>query len=834
MSSERRRDPRLFLPTRLLAWGLAEILCLLGNLAPGGLAVRLWGWAVRLNPHQQVAATNRALALLERGDPGAGRAFETVLEQLENPRDTSASDLYLSRAAGNAARRIAARLLWGTSATPLHRQHDANLRQACVRLAADHFRRWLEAGDPPAASRCLAAWRSLAGDRLEVRWASAELAWRNGEPREVGALVEQGRFLSPIDTIRWAERSLDAGELDLARGSLGWARRFVPGIPRLWALLGSLAWRQGERREALASWERALALEPQDLETFFGRLEAERGEPVAEVAAGAVSLEIEVPEEIPLGGEAPLSCRLTDARGSGWTLVVLPPAGWGIVPRSPEIPFDDQGAAATVLDAHRPHRVRGEAWPLVLVALGPEGAVVQRRAVRVPDPEPGRVLVTVTEDHEIHEERGTLPPSMLRRLLVEKSAFAADLGVPWTHMVETGSVLAMPQAAEERGEEWRDLGAAIRRHLAEQVAAGHDLQPHLHAFNDPAYGHFPYRLEAAGWRPSLRFLLTAAERRGDWASACPPPSRQAAGDPPDGTFDRLASVERAVAQLEEVGRLGSPDYRAVLWRSGLLEYGDSAADRAWSAVALRRAGLLADSDLPKPGSPLHRAVRPAFAAGWEQPFTPHQAGGPLLQLPIVANVEGDYLMGRRLLARRAVASVGDLRRADGTVRPGVHLFTLLTHDKFFNARRGRDEFRLDPEYGDWPVVRHHLKAWKTAGATFVTAGCGVEAVVDDGAWRPVPRLGEETFLEPGAATRVRYRLRLLGRDIPVTESTPHHVLVPIPCSLRSRVTEVHVEQDGEALAPEVEEGGAAFWLRLSSKSPLFCTFSLSKPIDPRR
>lgn len=83
--SGRSRAPRTFLPTRLLSWDLAEILCLAGNLAPGRLAVPLWGWSVRLNRHQEVAAMKRALALLESGGAGAWKAFETVLEQLENP-----------------------------------------------------------------------------------------------------------------------------------------------------------------------------------------------------------------------------------------------------------------------------------------------------------------------------------------------------------------------------------------------------------------------------------------------------------------------------------------------------------------------------------------------------------------------------------------------------------------------------------------------------------------------------------------------------------------------------------------------------------------------------
>src|SRR5581483_2939665 len=49
------------------------------------------------------------------------------------------------------------------------------------------------------------------------------------------------------------------------------------------------------------------------------------------------------------------------------------------------------------------------------------------------------------------------------------------------------------------------------------------------------------------------------------------------------------SAERTVTALESIGRLADPDYRPVLWRSGLLEYGESEADRAWSAVAPGRA-----------------------------------------------------------------------------------------------------------------------------------------------------------------------------------------------------------------------------------------------------
>src|SRR5581483_2939664 len=65
----------------------------------------------------------------------------------------------------------------------------------------------------------------------------------------------------------------------------------------------------------------------------------------------------------------------------------------------------------------------------------------------------------------------------------------------------------------------------------------------------------------------------------------------------------------------------------------------------------RRAGLLADSDVAKPGSPVAGAVAPAFMANWLTPFVP-DAGGSILQLPVVANLEGDYLMDSGLLRRR--------------------------------------------------------------------------------------------------------------------------------------------------------------------------------------
>jgi hypothetical protein len=636
-------------------------------------------------------------------------------------------------------------------------------------------------------------------------------------------LIAAGSFVSPLDSLTWAARFLDMGDVESSALCLGWADRWLPDHPETWRLRARIAASRGDRDAALRCWDRALALMPEDVETYLARLAASgTSEPVMAPAAG-VRLLVNAPNRIPLGDGAAVSCTLQGCNDcSAWTLHILPPAGWGIVPGRQATGFSVEGRADAELRAMRPDRIRGAAWPVTFLATGPGGHVVSRAAISVPDHRAGRVLVTVTEDHEIHEERGTLDPDMLRRLLVEKSRLAAALGVPWTHVVEAGSVLGLPAHAGSGApaDPWAALARDIQLHLAEQVACGHDIQPHLHIFNDPASEGFPYSVSSAGWHPSRQFLLTTPERRGAWASASPPP-----GEP--GAPDRLKSVERAVAQVEQVGHLGDPDYRPVVWRSGLLDFGYTPEDRAWSSVALRHAGLWADSDVPKPGNPFGGVVPPAFMASLDAPFEP-QPGAALLQLPVVANLEGDYVMGPRLLARRARRCVKAVQHADGQLRPGTHLFTLLTHDKFINARRGRDEFDADLDHGDWAVIRRHIAAWQGLGATFVTAREGVKAVLDELAWSSVPWLAGETFvLRQDGRHEVLYTVTALGQGIPVSPLFPRHLLITVPPFLRGMVDCVHVQQDGVKL-PVEWQASHCFWVVSSSGQPLECTFTLAR------
>ncbi|HEY6328541.1 MAG TPA: hypothetical protein VI756_04320, partial [Blastocatellia bacterium] len=743
----------------LTRYVVAECLYVLGNLAPSRVSPILWSAALHFNPQHYAAALNRAVA--HANDSARGWSlFLDAIDRIRNPRNVSASDLFLTWIPGIFVRGLIARIMQGPAARlDLQASCDNSLISRSIELAKTHLRVALTGKDSTRAKAALGILKSLQCDDLQTRWHEVELHWMVGDKAATlelaYELVSCGRFTSPTQPLVWAARFIESGELDLADCCLGWACKWVPEESGLWQLLARAANCRGLSEEARKYALRALSLNPQDLGAFLilrsiadgGELPKQRQD---------LKLTVTAPSELALGASCTVGCRI-DAATTDYALFVLPPAGWAVMPEQACFRFDSTGVTEVPLRANRPDRINGGPWRVMFVALCPEGYAVAHSDISVPDPAPGKFLVTITEDHEIHEERGAIPASTLARLLVAKSRFASSLGIPWAHMVETGSALALLEWAAATGNsEWADLHEAAVSHLAEEVAAGNDIQVHLHAFNDPAYAHFPYKVDGCDLKPSLRFLLTSPEARRDWASACPSPASDGAETGPG--LNRLQSVLKAVGQVESVGRLGDPDYRAVLWRSGLLDFGASDEERAWSSVALRRAGLLAASDVPKPGSPLSYDIGPAHWANWSRPFD-RCPGGQLLQLPIAANVEGDYLMGPDLLIRRARKIARLLRTRDGGIKPGVHLYTLLTHDKFINARLGGDEFRLDSDYGDWPQIRNHVEAWKSAGASIVTARNGVRAVIDDSAHRLTAWLDQETFIlsqhDPWA---VRYRL----------------------------------------------------------------------------
>jgi hypothetical protein len=791
---------RAFLFRRLTRYVIAESLNVLGNFAPSSVAVQLWRGTLALNPHHVAAALNRASVLFQQNKPNAWQAFQDALTAIRNPQSTSASDLALTWVPGRLGRKLAQRMLWGRLISDSMLEADDQAKQkGLIGLARQHFERCMRDGDWERAQDALDVLRSVQGDTLALHWAQAELFWASGHPTEtvtiICDLVTQEKFVSPLDPIRWAERCLNTNELDLAAKCLECAQRWTPEQSSVWQLCGQLALVQGDSVRAKLFFERAHAQNPEDVSVFLKCLGIYQGVLLQN------KIQVTALPSMDLGSTVEIECAI-ESTHRGWTIHCLPSKGWGTVAELPTQSTDEMGKCVFRISAHRPHRVYGKPWRLTFVAVREQNYSVAQIDIEVPDNQPGRLLVLCTEDHEIWEERGGLSIEQLQKLFVEKSRFASSQFYPWTHMVEAGSTLAMTEWAAQQDSTWGGLRDAAREHLIAQVKEGNDIQPHWHAFNNPHSPDFPYHLASNGWAPNDKFLLTAEECRRDFVRAYSPQ-------------ERIFQVADVVAQVENLGRQGDPNYRAVLWRTGQLEFGDDANDRAWSAVALLRAGIVADTDL--------RDTAPAFFASAHDPFVP-SVDGVLVQLPIWGNLEGNYFNDANALKRRVQNTIAPLRNNQGAIRPGVYLFTLLTHDKFVNARRGGDEFRLDAEYGDWATIRAHLDTWRNHGAKFVTAREGIAELLDDSALRLSAWLSEETRINE---RMLRYTLRLLGKDIPVSREYSHPVLVTIPPSFRARIEQIRVEQDGNSLPIDVSNTGY-FWLSVSRRdAPIYCYFDLS-------
>lgn len=780
---------RAFLMQSVLRYMVGEILFLCAERLPfARLKLVFLQFVLALNPMHIPAALERAQMLAARRDPAAVKAFEHAQGLIENRARVSASDLALTRVPERVVRRFT-------------RREDAVAQQArwqamYLNLAQTHL-----AQGKQEPTRRQEQKKRDASDATAEPWSRVESAWLQGRVddafRLAAPLCARGDFVSPLDAVTWAERALGHERFELAEQCLQWAQAWTPERAGVWKLRAALASVRGERAGSASYLERAACLNPEDVTIFLAGQNLGRAEPLRPSATA--NLRVKAPLSLAQDGVVQAECVVENASGV-WNIHVLSPAGWGIAAMPRTQPMDAQQRAVVFIRACRPDRVRGAPWTVTFVATNHSEYLVACVQIAVADATRGKILLVVTEDHELWEERGVMTRGDIDRLLVEKSKFAADRFAPWTHMVEVGSALALLDWSAKHDAAWIDTRDRVREHLTAQVQGGNDIQPHLHAFNLPSSPEFPYHLTGEGIAADKQFLLTPEEKRRDFARAYPP-------------CERIAAVADAVARLERLAHAADPTYRAVVWRSGQLEFGETDAERAWSSIALLRAGLIADSDVPKKTFALQALPRPAFFAAIEKPFEPH-AGGELVQLPVTGNLEGDFLSDARTLRETAKRTGKALQNI-----PGVHVITLLTHDKFINARRGGDEFRLDANYNEWETIRAHLDAWQDVGAERVLARHALQALLDDRAWRLTAWLTDETWL---AETRVRYTIQLLGQGIPVSDEYPQWVLVTIPPFLRTKVARICVWQ-GDCQVTRERNSASDFWLRICARTPtLYC------------
>jgi tetratricopeptide (TPR) repeat protein len=635
--------------------------------------------------------------------------------------------------------------------------------------------------------------------------------------------------------VQVASAARSAGRVDTARALLESARRLDPGCAAVWRELGRLALSDGEPAQARACLERGLSLDPTDVATRVALGEAWKGadanraqetflralerDPECDAALlGLESLEGNgTARELRLSlGAAPLrlargdrfevDVRVSVLGGTG-ALYVLEPFGMGLASAPRGRMALQAGEHRLTLRVHvlRPDAVNGgRPWPLCLALCAGERIARAKLAVEVPDEEPGCMYYVITEDHELYDEREETGPQAARTTLVEKSRLAERIanaeGAPWTHVVDVASLSLVAWAADcSRTDAWRAVYRECADHLAEAVENGNDLGLHMHAFHDPAGPVFAHGFdeERDVVTTNSTFLETPLPERGFWSRAYP-----ALGDT-DAAGSRAWATWRGIGRLEALGRLGDPRFRVTLFRAGSYDLGDDAGERGRSLGLLRRLGILADSNVPKPRL-YHRLASPSAYPVSDDPRRPEgsPAAGRLLEIRPEFNIESDFLSDVHVLNRYVDRRAAETRRDDGSPPAGVRIVCAMTHDKFINWRMGKHWDSLDPGYGDWNTIREHLRhvGQHHPEIRFATAR---EAIL---AWYEhcTPELlafREEEIVElstPEADTQIfRYPIRLVGRDIPVGSERTHWVAIHAPAWLEDRIRELWIECDGE-------------------------------------
>ena len=499
----------------------------------------------------------------------------------------------------------------------------------------------------------------------------------------------------------------------------------------------------------------------------------------------------------------------------GLHAVVLAPYGLGVTPAQRVVELRD-GAADVTLRAHRPDRINlGRPWPVTVVVTDGirTGAATVRIAVT--DPEPGRVLAIVTDDHELHDGRTTTSAEQATRQLVDKAALCETIaeahGARWGLMVEACAVKLLDWAAATGGgAAWELASRRYRELLVDSVARGHDLSLHHHAFYDPDSPVFGQELDAAQGvlRSRSELQFSPVRDRRFWHRAYPTVGRWS--DP----ASKRGSILRSLALIEGLGRLGDPGFRLALFRAGSYDIGTRPAEIRGSLFAVRDAGILADSDVSKPRL-YHRFDRETnYLCRPDDPRRPAETltDAALLELVPEYNIEGDFLADAEVLDRYLD---GRLRHLVG--RAGVTVLTAMTHTKFINFRRGLDNESLERGYGDWAVIEAHLQHARAAGVRFVTIREAVDAAVHSRAPEPIVVRGEEHIRpadSPDGDCELVYPLRVLGQGVPLDEGHALPVSVRPPSFAAEHALRVEVRRAGRTVASR--DGGGfddlPFWL----------------------
>ena len=509
-------------------------------------------------------------------------------------------------------------------------------------------------------------------------------------------------------------------------------------------------------------------------------------------------------------------------------LEIAAPCGYGLDvaatgPMSVSLGPGDAASYPVSVTARRPDEVNlGRPWAVTCVLRGGGSEIASERLlVAVADPEHGTLFYVLTEDcetfdggektgdygaaGELGNRNNFMDPEEYRIQMIAKpealNAIAERHGARWTHFwTATQRFAAQWAARQSKTGAWD----AVVAELDASISRGsrlHEYAPHIHFDFEPDSALPPqprlfYDARTDGIIPNEYYDLAdnPHHKFHGWDGARKGIAYvRSEGDlaTVDSKKGSLRKSARYLAQLSFGGRL------SLTARTGAADFGATARDLAISTQAAFANGLLADSDagLYETAAPLPRGRQMYFCKADD---LDREIDG-LAEAALVELRAPDQMLEQ--------GSTEDLnawfaRRFRESQGPGVRAIVGMTHAMFM--RGDPDPFR-DTRGGAFERLGHHLEQVKRAypGVRFATASEAVLEFLDY--YTPVPKAVVAGLHGQSLdGTALLYRIRILGRGIPITAGRPALLTVQAPAMLGAEeIRSMSVLEDGVPL-PDAE------------------------------
>jgi tetratricopeptide (TPR) repeat protein len=425
----------------------------------------------------------------------------------------------------------------------------------------------------------------------------------------------------------------------------------------------------------------------------------------------------------------------------------------------------------------------------------------------------GRIFLVITEDHEqtsddlhgkgiIHTpefDPYTIEVDLIGKGIVA-NRIATKYGIRWSHILDIGSSLLRLQWIYDGrfGEDWNKLWPKMIEYLKETHKAGNDLQLHIHGYNVP--GNKEFRQYFDRERMRIRFKDNVVRVKNDkgthgaWADNYFQLGQFDAED------SRLGSICKGIRLLEETMHFADPSYRVIFFRAGEYEFGEGREEMTKSIIALRKAGILADSDAHW-GNPFRKDFKFFGKVGENAYYTKfdniRDRSGSLLDIgileiiPIPRKNLQDYVSPTDHW--KHVKYNYDLCFTNGKIKNEIFILMEMYHLSNANARRKWDN--LDERYGDWKQINEHFKkvSENCPKIEFATISEATKAYIDHYTPDLVALLANEKMVSKNLLS---YDIQFFGRDIEVNSTRPHYVSIKPPSYFVGRIKKMNLFQDG--------------------------------------